>query len=94
MKVRCIEQLQTKQVTFRPGEEYTGNEINERWWIVDSVGVETEEFHLHFEAEEEPVKVITEEEASAEIEEKKEEPEVVETRKEKWFEKLRNYIFV
>ena len=62
MKVRCIEQLQTKQVTFRPGEEYTSNEVNKRWWIVDSVGIETEEFNLHFEVLED--EVITEKEAS------------------------------
>ena len=49
MKVICTEQLQTRRGTFRAGEEYTGNQINEHWWLIDSIGVETEEFLLHFE---------------------------------------------
>ena len=94
MKVRCIEQLQTKHITFRPGEDYFGSEVNKQWWVVDSVGVETDNFHLHFEVieKETPEEVFTEEEASAEVvEEKKEEEEVEE--KPKWYERLRDYIF-
>ena len=63
MKVMCTEQLQTKRGTFRAGEEYTGNQINEHWWLVDSIGVETEEFLLHFEV----IDGITKKEAEAEM---------------------------
>jgi hypothetical protein len=99
MTVRCIEQIATKHMTFRAGETYEGNEINEHFWIVDSVGIATEDFHLHFEVLEEKKEevVITEEEACEPIEEEKKEEEVVEEtvpKKEKWFEKIRNYIFL
>ena len=49
MKVRCLEQIQKNGVTFRTGETYTASEINEHWYIVDAVGFETEDFNLHFE---------------------------------------------
>jgi hypothetical protein len=98
MTVRCIEQIATKHMTFRVGETYEGNEINEHFWIVDSVGIATEDFHLHFEVLEEKKEevVITEEEACEPIEEEKKEEVVEETvpKKEKWFEKIRNYIFL
>jgi hypothetical protein len=93
MKVRCIEQLQTKHITFKPGEEYFGSEVNKQWWVVDSVGVETDNFHLHFEVIEKkkPVVVFTEREASAEVVEEKKEEKIEE--KPKWYERLRDYIF-
>jgi hypothetical protein len=93
MKVRCIEQLQTKHITFKPGEEYYGSEVNKQWWVVDSVGVETYSFHLHFEVIEKkkPVVVFTEREASAEVVEEKKEEKIEE--KPKWYERLRDYIF-
>ena len=80
MAVRCIEQIATKHMTFRPGETYVGSEVNEHFWIVDSVGISTEDFHLHFEVieeEKEPI-VIAEEEAEEPIEEKVDEV-IVET---------------
>ena len=55
MVVRCIEQFNTSRMTFRAGESYTGNSVNENWWVVDSTGVKTEDFHLHFEVIEEAV---------------------------------------
>ena len=74
MTVRCIEQIATKHMTFRPGETYEGNEINEHFWIVDSVGIATEDFNLHFEVLEEKKEevVITEEEAEVPLVEKEE----------------------
>ena len=69
MKVSCIEQLQLggSKTTFRTGEEYTGNEVNGHWWIVDSVGISSEDFHLHFEVigEDADREVITEQEVCA-----------------------------
>jgi hypothetical protein len=61
MNVRCLEQIQKGAVTFRTGEEYTASTINENWYVVDSIGFETDDFHLHFEIVEEG---LTEEEAS------------------------------
>ena len=55
MVVRCIEQFSTSRMTFKAGESYTGNSVNENWWVVDSTGVKTEDFHLHFEIIEEVV---------------------------------------
>ena len=49
LNVTCIEQLQTKHLTFKPGEMYNANQINEHWWVVDSVGVSVEDFNLYFE---------------------------------------------
>jgi len=49
LKVKCIEQLQTKHLTFKPGEIYNASQINEDWWIIDSVGVSVENFKLYFE---------------------------------------------
>jgi len=49
LNVTCIEQLQTKHLTFKPGETYSATQINEHWWLVDSVGVSVENFKLYFE---------------------------------------------
>ena len=99
MKVRCIEQTQKGGITFRTGETYTASEINKNWYVVDSIGVESEEFALHFE------EIITEEEAEAKViyVEKKVEQEVLpdlfdeektnEEYKETWWDKFMNYVF-
>jgi hypothetical protein len=99
MKVRCIEQTQKGGITFRTGETYTASEINKNWYVVDSIGVESEEFTLHFE------EIITEEEAEAKViyVEKKVEQEVLpdlfdeektnEEHKETWWDKFMNYVF-
>ena len=55
--VRCIEQISLGGVTFKAGENYTGNTINKDWWVVDSVGITTDDFHLHFEELEELTEV-------------------------------------
>lgn len=50
MDINCIKELETKHVTFKPGETYAGNKINDNYWIVDSVGIETKVFEEHFKA--------------------------------------------
>ena len=47
--IKCTKELQTKHITFKEGESYTGNRINDNYWIVDSVGVETKVFEEHFD---------------------------------------------
>lgn len=64
MNVRCLEQIQKGVVTFRTGETYFAEEINDNWYVVDSLGFTTEDFHLHFEAVGDE---LTEEEASARV---------------------------
>ena len=99
MKVRCIEQIQRGGITFRTGETYTASEINKNWYMVDSIGVESEDFTLHFE------EIVTEEEAEAKViyTEKKVEQEVLpdlfdeektnEEYKETWWDRFMNYVF-
>jgi hypothetical protein len=48
--VKCTKELQTKYVTFKVNEEYSGNRVNNNYWIVDSVGVEIKVFEEHFDA--------------------------------------------
>ena len=65
MTVKCLEQIQKGAVTFRTGETYFAEEVNEHWYAVDSIGFETEEFGLHFEEIED---TLTEEDASERLE--------------------------
>lgn len=51
--VVCIERLEGHGITFREGETYFANMVNPHYWIVDSVGVKSEDFLLHFEVVEE-----------------------------------------
>ena len=71
MNVRCTEtiekKMQGKSMTFRAGDEYTANTVNKHWYVVDSIGFETEEFGLHFEVLEGDI--IMEEEASRAVNE-------------------------
>ena len=48
--IKCENELQTKYITFKKGEVYTGNKINDNYWIVDSVGIEKKVFEEHFKA--------------------------------------------
>ena len=111
MNVRCTEaiekKMQGKSMTFRAGEEYTANTVNKHWYVVDSIGFETEEFGLHFEVLEDDI--ITEEEASKAINRvvhttpSYPEPEITpgwldgeeeHEEVETWWDKVMNYIFV
>lgn len=51
--VVCIERFEGHGITFREGETYLANMVNANYWIVDSVGVKSEDFLLHFEVVEE-----------------------------------------
>jgi hypothetical protein len=53
--VVCIERLEGHGITFREGETYFANMVNPHYWIVDSVGVKSEDFLLHFEVVDELV---------------------------------------
>ena len=56
MKVAvCIERFDGHGLTFREGETYLANMVNANYWIVDSVGVKSEDFLLHFEVVDELV---------------------------------------
>lgn len=56
MKVAvCIERFEGHGLTFREGETYLANMVNANYWIVDSVGVKSEDFLLHFEVVDELV---------------------------------------
>jgi hypothetical protein len=48
--IKCENELQTKYIAFKKGEVYIGNKINDNYWIVDSVGIETKVFEEHFKA--------------------------------------------
>ena len=99
MKVRCIEQTQKGGITFRTGETYTASEINKNWYVVDSIGVESEEFTLHFE------EIVTEEEVEAKViyverkVEQEELPELFDEEKENeeyketWWDRFMSYVF-
>ena len=104
-KVMCIESF----MNFKVGEEYIANEINEKWYIVDSIGVSNDDFHLHFEIQEEIVsgnsnshkesndkRFIEEEQMFKQILESFGYYDMIEDKNEKetWWDKLINYIFV
>lgn len=56
MKVAvCIERFEGHGLTFREGDTYLANMVNANYWIVDSVGVKSEDFLLHFEVVDELV---------------------------------------
>ena len=48
MMIKCVKQYQSKSVTFKEGETYNGNTINENWWMIDAVGIPTEKFNECF----------------------------------------------
>lgn len=57
MKVAvCIERFDGHGLTFREGETYLANMVNANYWIVDSVGVKSEDFLLHFEVVDELIR--------------------------------------
>ena len=60
--VLCIEKLTIGGFTFREGEAYLANMVNEHYWVVESIGVSDEDFPMHFEIQEELVKVKASEE--------------------------------
>jgi hypothetical protein len=51
--VKCKKELQTKHLTFKAGEEYEAINLNENWWLIDSVGVSKADFGKYFDKIEE-----------------------------------------
>ena len=47
--IMCIEKFEQHGFTFKTGETYVGNVVNENYWIIESIGVNMEDFILHFE---------------------------------------------
>lgn len=43
-----IERKNSSKYTFREGERYNGNKINDNWWCIDSVGVDASVFDKYF----------------------------------------------
>jgi hypothetical protein len=104
-KVMCIECFGN----FKVGEEYIATKVNENWFLVDSIGVANDDFHLHFEIQEEIVsrnsgshketndkRFIEEEQMFKQILESFGYYDMIEDKNEKetWWDKLINYIFV
>ena len=50
--VKCIKELtierKTGTNTFKVDTEYKASKINDNWWLIDQIGVSSEEFKKHF----------------------------------------------
>ena len=51
--VKCKSELNTKHQTFKSGEKYEASKINYNWWLIDTVGVNKEDFNKCFDKIEE-----------------------------------------
>jgi len=47
--VKCKKEHITKHQTFKPGEEYKASKINDNWWLIDTVGVNKDDFAKCFD---------------------------------------------
>lgn len=47
--VRCKQEYQSKHQTFRINDEYDASKINTNWWLIDTVGVNNDDFLKYFE---------------------------------------------
>lgn len=60
--VLCIEKLTverklpSKSITFIEGVGYVGEKVNEKYWVIESIGVKAEDFPMHFEVQDDLVK--------------------------------------
>lgn len=52
-KVRCKNELNNKYHTFKPDEENEASKINDKWWVIDAIGISAEDFDRCFEKIEE-----------------------------------------
>lgn len=52
MVLKCINSLTMRGVEFKEGETYSGYAINQKWWIVEAVGIKASIFNEHFVIEE------------------------------------------
>ena len=50
--VKCIKDFKierkTRSMTFKQGEQYEASKINDNWWLIDQIGVSSEEFKKYF----------------------------------------------
>lgn len=108
--VLCIEKFTMRNITFREGEAYVGNEVNDKYWVVESIGIPTEEFHLHFEIQDDIIsgnsetsndvtnkKFVEEEEMFKEILKSFGYEDMIEeetTKHSSWWEQIKEYIFL
>lgn len=51
MKVKCIKRLETRHMIFKEGEIYEMQKINNKWCIVEAVGVPAESTPEYFEVQ-------------------------------------------
>ena len=113
--VVCIERLEVynidtkKNSIFREGETYLASMANPNFWVVDSLGVKSEDFALHFEVVDEITPTRTFDsvtDTNRKYEEEKEFKELLRTfgyteeeeedeeeEQETWLEKVIDYIF-
>ena len=49
MRVRCIKTYKIGSYTFNEGSEYRCGRINEKYWVVEAVGVEHEAMKEYFQ---------------------------------------------
>ena len=48
MKALCTKKLKNKYTTFKKGEVYRVEKINNNWYLVEAVGVSCEDFNNYF----------------------------------------------
>lgn len=52
INVICVEDLNVDRkdinITFRKNEEYSASRINNKWWIVEQIGIDNETYEKYF----------------------------------------------
>jgi hypothetical protein len=51
MKVKCLKKLETKHMTFKEGEVYEMEKINDSWVIIEAIGVPSKSVPEYFEVQ-------------------------------------------
>ena len=51
--VKCKKEFTTKHLTFKASEEYEASKIDNNWWLIDTVGVNNDDFAKCFDKIEE-----------------------------------------
>ena len=49
MKIKCFKTYIKRNISFKEGEEYNGNQVNENWFCIDAIGIVKDDFNEHFE---------------------------------------------
>ena len=51
-EIICIEDLNITRkdinITFRKNEEYSASRINNKWWIVEQIGIDNDTYEKYF----------------------------------------------